>query len=98
MNGVFLRWWIEHDHLQLAPAGCVAAPASGMTLTGQVVDLRSLATIFYGFSAVALIGSHEPDAAMAVQVGCTSPRMHRRSPAGINRSAGLRLHGAEQRL
>jgi len=30
MNGVFLRWWIEPDHLRLAPAGCVAASASGM--------------------------------------------------------------------
>jgi hypothetical protein len=39
-----------------------------MTLTGKVVDLRSLATIFYRFSAVALIWSHEPDAAMAVLV------------------------------
>jgi hypothetical protein len=47
-----------------------------MMLTGHVVDLRLLATIFYGFSAVALIGSHVPDAAMAVLVvvpvhGCT---------------------------
>jgi len=87
MDGVFWRWWIDPDDLRLTPAACVAAPAAGLTLTGQVVDLRSLATNFNGFSAVALIGRHEPDAAVAVLVVVP---VHERQYPG----AGL-LHAAE---
>ena len=68
MDGVFRRWWIDPDDPRLTPAACVAAPAVGLTLTDQVVDLRSLATNFNSFSAVALIGRHKPDAAVAMLV------------------------------
>ena len=49
-----------------------------MPLTGLFVQLGSLAADLNGFSAVALIGRHEPDAAVAVLVvvpvdECTGP-------------------------
>ena len=75
-----------------------------MPLTGLFVQLGSLAADRNGLTAVALIGRHEPDAAVAVLVvvpvhECTSPGaglFHAAEwPSGVVRPV---FRGAEQRL
>ena len=89
-----------------------STPAEWMKLTGQLVDAGTVSADLNGFAAVALRWRHEPDAAVAMLV--VVPIHERAypqaglchalewppggSPAGINRSAGLRLQGVEKRL
>ena len=79
---------IDPDHLRLTPTAGGSTPAAGMALTGLFVQLGSLAADRNGLTAVALIGRHEPDAAVAVLVVVP---VHERQLPGSGKPLGFGL-------
>ena len=68
-SAAVFRWRrIDSDNLRLTPAASAAAPAAGMPLASLLVDAGALLADCINLASIALIGCHEPDAAVAVLV------------------------------
>ena len=68
-SAAVVRWRrIDPDSLRLTPAASAAAPAAGMPLASLLVDASTLLADGICLASMALIGCHEPDAAVAVLV------------------------------
>jgi hypothetical protein len=68
-SAAVVRWRrIDPDNLRLTPAASAAAPAAGMPLASLLVDAGALLADCICLASMALIGCHEPDAAVTVLV------------------------------
>lgn len=68
-SAAVVRWRrIDPDNLRLTPAASAAAPGEGMPLASLLVDAGTLLADGIRLASMALIGCHEPDAAVAVLV------------------------------